>query len=194
MKSDANNQNWKPTLTLAKLFEEQNQFYDALAAYEIISQTDSSPAIRQKIEALQNRILSDPNLKYDARIEKLFSPEELAYFKILSHSAFENLSRIQSHLNEGISDYEIVFDDEEPADPETDSTADLQQIMDEIESKAVQSPEETAPASGEFTVGDLAMELIKRFGKDSKIADLNIKDFLQLVLDFNLSERTNHSK
>ena len=53
---------------------------------------------------------------------------------------------------------------------------------------------EAAPASGEFTVGDLAMELIKRFGKDSKIADLNIKDFLQLVLDFNLSERTNHSK
>jgi hypothetical protein len=85
MKSSNNGRSWQPTLTLAKLFEEQNQFFDALAAYELISQNDSSPGIREKIESLQFRILSDPNSSYDPRIEKLFSPEELAYLKILNH-------------------------------------------------------------------------------------------------------------
>ena len=40
-----NNSSWTPTLTLAKLFEEQKQFYEALAIYELIYQTDKSPAI-----------------------------------------------------------------------------------------------------------------------------------------------------
>ncbi|HHZ15448.1 MAG TPA: hypothetical protein GX398_04990, partial [Candidatus Cloacimonetes bacterium] len=50
---------WTPTLTLAGLFEEQHQFFDALAAYELINQTESSPEIRKKIESLHLRILND---------------------------------------------------------------------------------------------------------------------------------------
>ena len=83
---------WQPTITLAKLFEEQNQFFDALAAYELISQSESSPAVRERIEALHLRILNDPSNRYDPRIEKLFSPEELAYFKILNHQGFDNMA------------------------------------------------------------------------------------------------------
>jgi hypothetical protein len=56
---------WNPTVTLAKLFEEQNHFFDALATYEMIAQNDSSPAIREKIEALHARILNDPSNRYD---------------------------------------------------------------------------------------------------------------------------------
>lgn len=190
MKSDASNQNWKPTLTLAKLFEEQNQFYDALAIYEIIGQTDASPDIRQKIESLQGRILNDSNLKYDPRIEKLFSPEELAYLKILNHSAFENLSRVQSQIYECTSEYDIVFDDEEPVLPTADASDDITDIMNEIESKATKVPQEAAPNKTEPTISDLAVELIKRHGKDSKLSNLSIKDFLQLILDYNLNDKS----
>lgn len=190
MKSDATNQNWKPTLTLAKLFEEQNQFYDALAIYEIIGQTDASSDIRQKIESLQGRILNDSNLKYDPRIEKLFSPEELAYLKILNHSAFENLSRVQSQIYECTSEYDIVFDDEEPVLPTADASDDITDIMNEIESKATKAPQEAASKMAEPTISDLAVELIKRHGKDSKLSNLSIKDFLQLILDYNLSDKS----
>jgi hypothetical protein len=190
MKSDATNQNWKPTLTLAKLFEEQNQFYDALAIYEIIGQTDASPDIRQRIELLQSRILSDPNQKYDARIEKLFSAEELAYLKILNHSAFENLSRVQAQIYDCTSEYDIVFDDEEPVLPTADASDDITDIMNEIESKAVKAPQEAVSEKAEPTISDLAVELIKRHGKDSKLSNLSIKDFLQLILDYNLSDKS----
>lgn len=190
MKSDTTNQSWKPTLTLAKLFEEQNQFYDALAAYELIGQTDTSPAIRQKIESLQMHILSDNNLKYDTRIEKLFSAEELAYLKILNHSAFENLSRIQKQISEGISGYEIVFEEDEPADNAAKPEDELKAMLDEIESS---SSHHTAPPkkeeSNDATIGELAVELIKRYGKDNKLSDMSVKDFLQLVLDFNLTAK-----
>lgn len=191
MKSDTTNQTWKPTLTLAKLFEEQNQFYDALAAYELIGQTDTSPAIRQKIESLQIHILNDNNLKYDPRIEKLFSPEELAYFKILNHSAFENLSRIQQQISEGISGYEVVFEDEEPADDKLNPEDELKAMLEEIDSNTTLHTDKPVSDKKESTIGELAVELIKRYGKDNKLSDMSVKDFLQLVLDFNLTAKTN---
>ncbi len=190
MKSDTTNQSWKPTLTLAKLFEEQNQFYDALAAYELIGQTDTSPAIRQKIESLQMHILSDPNQKYDPRIEKLFSPEELAYLKILNHSAFENLSRIQQQISDGISGYEVVFDDEEPAENVLNPEDELKAMLEEIESTSADNNAKPKANTAETTIGELAVEMIKRYGKDNKLSNMSIKDFLQLVLDFNLSAKT----
>lgn len=190
MKSDTTNQSWKPTLTLAKLFEEQNQFYDALAIYEIIGQSDASPAIRQKIDALQMRILDDSNLKYDPRIEKLFSPEELAYLKILSHSAFENLSRVQSQIVDGNSDYEVVFDDEEEASGSFDTEDELKQILDEIDREVVQPQPSADFKQEDKTIGDMAVELIRRFGKDSKLSSLSIKDFLQLILEHNLQDKS----
>jgi len=190
MKSDTTNQSWKPTLTLAKLFEEQNQFYDALAIYEIIGQSDASPAIRQKIDALQMRILDDSNLKYDPRIEKLFSPEELAYLKILSHSAFENLSRVQSQIVDGNSDYEVIFDDEEEASGSFDTEDELKQILDEIDREVVQPQPSADFKQEDKTIGDMAVELIRRFGKDSKLSSLSIKDFLQLILEHNLQDKS----
>ena len=186
MKQDTTNRSWVPTLTLAKLFEEQNQFYDALSAYELISQTDASPALRQKIEAIQLRILSEPGIKYDPRIEKLFSPEELAYLKILNHSGFENLSRVQNQILEGINEYEVVFDEEENTENVLDPSLELQQMLEEIDTKAIRTMEVPVSENTEPTIGQLAVELIKRYGKDTKINQLSIKEFLQLILDFNL--------
>lgn len=54
-----NSRSWQPTLTLARLFEEQNQFYNALAAYELISQNNPSPELRERIEDLHLRILNN---------------------------------------------------------------------------------------------------------------------------------------
>jgi len=122
-----NGSSWQPTITLAKLFEEQNQFYDALAAYELIGQNDSSPAIRERIDALHLRILSDPNGRYDSRIEKLFTPEELAYLKILNHQGFNNMATTMEKLSDGMQGSDLIFDsvmpDEVLADENEDGLA-----------------------------------------------------------------------
>lgn len=181
MKSDAVNQSWKPTLTLAKLFEEQNQFYDALAIYEIISQTDQSPEIQSKIEFLQTKILNDPNMHYDSRIEKLFSAEELVYLKIMNHSAFENLSRMQQQYAQGASDYEIVLEENELSGNTTVSAYELRRMVEEIDTLAESKEIKAEPETQEQTISDLADELVSHFGKNCKLSSVSVQEFMQVV-------------
>jgi len=189
MKTGSDKQNWLPTLTLAKLFEEQNQFLDALAAYELISQNDSSPAVRQKIEALHLRILTEPGAKYDPRIEKLFSPEELAYLKILNHSAFDNMSQIMHRMQEGLGETDYIFEQEVEIAP--DEADDLQSILSEIERHAQQTQIAGLDEVTDFTTTDLIVALLNRYGKDASLNEIKLADFLSLVADMQNRRRQN---
>ena len=179
-----NERSWQPTLTLAKLFEEQNQFYDALAAYELISQNDSSPAVRERIEALHLRILSDPNSHYDPRIEKLFTPEELAYLKILHHQGFENMASTMAKLNEGMQGPELFFDatsedilgDETAIDTLTD-------MLKEIEQQAQLNLMSGAADFADYSIQDLLIAILSRFDKSQKLNEVKLSDLVSLFLE-----------
>jgi hypothetical protein len=189
MKTSHGGRSWQPTLTLAKLFEEQNQFFDALAAYELISQHDNSQAIREKIEALQLRILSDPNNSYDPRIEKLFTPEELAYLKILNHQGFDNMSRAVEKLSEGVSgnDLYLELDDLDLLDPEGGD--DIQDLLNEIEQNAQQTFIEDLPEIEGYTLKDLMTALLGRYDKNQALSEIKLSDFLSLFLDLQSLKR-----
>ncbi len=179
-----NGRSWAPTLTLARLFEEQSQFFDALAAYEMINQTESSPAIREHIEALHIRILNDPNQRYDPRIEKLFTPEELAYLKILDHQGFENMATARQKLMEGTLADEIYIDEDEDLLLEDESEAQvLGRILDEIEQQAQINLEEPVPDAGEYTIKDLLVALLGRFDKDQKLTDVRLSELVAVILE-----------
>ena len=184
-----NSSGWAPTITLAKLFEEQNQFFDALAAYELISQTDSSPAVRERIEALHLRILSDPVSRYDPRIEKLFTPEELAYLKILNHQGFDNMSRAVEKLSEGVSgnDLYLELDDLDLLDPEGGD--DIQDLLNEIEQNAQQTFIEDLPEIEGYTLKDLMTALLGRYDKNQALSEIKLSDFLSLFLDLQSLKR-----
>lgn len=179
-----NGRSWQPTLTLAKLFEEQNQFYDALAAYELISQNDTSPAVRERIEALHLRILSDPGNRYDPRIEKLFSPEELAYLKILHHQGFENMATTMEKLSEGMQGPEQIFDEINDAilgdDGEIDALTD---ILREIEQQAQLSLISGAADFADYSVQDLMIAILARFDKTQKLSEVKLSDLVSLFLE-----------
>lgn len=179
-----NERSWQPTLTLAKLFEEQNQFYDALAAYELISQNDASPAVRERIESLHLRILSDPNNRYDPRIEKLFSPEELAYLKILHHQGFDNMAKTIEKLNEGMQGSELIFD----AVPE-DVLADesemdtLAEMLKEIEQQAQLNLISEAGDFTDYSIQDLMIAILARFDKTQRLSEVKLSDLVSLFLE-----------
>lgn len=173
---------WTPTATLAKLFEEQNQFFDALATYELIAQSDSSAAIREKIEALHARILNDPSNRYDSRIEKLFTPEELAYLKILSHQGFDNMSRAMEKLGEGIQDTEIIFDEEDVLADESELDA-LSRVLDEIERQAQLNMAYENEDYRETSVGDLLIAVLSRWDKNTSLADIKVSEIMHLFVD-----------
>jgi hypothetical protein len=173
---------WTPTVTLAKLFEEQNQFFDALATYEIIAQHDSSPAIREKIEALHARILNDPSNRYDSRIEKLFTPEELAYLKVLSHQGFDNMSRAAEKLNEGMQDTEIVFDEDDVLAEESELDA-LSEVLQEIERQAQLNLVDNSADFQSLTVSDLLIALLSRWDKNTSLSEIRLSELISLFVD-----------
>lgn len=173
---------WTPTVTLAKLFEEQNQFFDALATYELIAQNDSSPAVREKIEALHARILNDPSNRYDPRIEKLFTPEELSYLKILSHQGFDNMFRAVEKLSEGMLDTEIVFEEDEVLAEESELD-ELSKVLREIE---MQAQLNLVSENGEFsdmTVGDLLIAVLSRWDKNKSLSEIRLSEMIGLFVD-----------
>ena len=185
MKSNPNGRNWNPTITLAKLFEDQYQFFDALAAYELIDQTESSPAIREKIEALHLRILTDNNAQYDPRIEKLFSPEELAYLKILNHTAFDNLSSVMNRIAEGFPETEIQidsFDDREQIEG-IDEASKMRELMLEIEKQASQVSGEPVAIETEYKLQDFLVALLSRIDKETALSEIKFSDLINIFLD-----------
>jgi hypothetical protein len=173
--------NWTPTITLAKLFEEQNQFFDALATYELIAQNDSSPAIREKIEALHARILNDPSNRYDPRIEKLFTPEELAYLKVLSHQGFDNMFRAMEKLGEGIHESEIVFEDEILAE-ESELDA-LSEVLEDIERQAQLNLVDSTAEFSTLSVEDLLIAVLARYDKKTPLSEISLADLVSLFVD-----------
>jgi hypothetical protein len=179
-----NGRSWQPTLTLAKLFEEQNQFYDALAAYELISQNDSSPAVRERIESLHLRILSDPNSRYDPRIEKLFSPEELAYLKILHHNGFDNMATTMEKLSEGMQGTDTIFEDmtEDFLGDENEIDT-LTDMLKEIEQQAQLNLISGTGDFAEYSIQDLLIAILARFDKSQKLNEVKLSDLVSLFLE-----------
>ncbi|MDD3533853.1 MAG: hypothetical protein RBR69_02200 [Candidatus Cloacimonadaceae bacterium] len=173
---------WTPTVTLAKLFEEQNQFFDALATYELIAQNDASPAIREKIEELHARILNDPSNRYDSRIEKLFTPEELAYLKILSHQGFDNMSSTIQKLGEGLQESEIIFVDEDILAEESE-LSELSEVLEEIERQAQLNLISSSENFSDLTVKDLLIAILSRYDKNQLLNEINLSDLVSLFVD-----------
>lgn len=175
---------WQPTITLAKLFEEQNQFFDALAAYELISQSESSPAVRERIEALHLRILNDPSNRYDPRIEKLFSPEELAYFKILNHQGFDNMATALEKMNEGLDTGDFSLEQElEEIMTDTDEIDNMTKILNEIEQQAQLSLITGNADMADLTVQDLLISILTRFDRSQRLNEVKLSDLVSLFIE-----------
>ena len=181
---------WTPTMTLAGLFEEQHQFFDALATYELINQTESSPEIRKKIESIHLRILSDPSVRYDARIEKLFTPEELAYFKVLDHTGFENLSEAYQKLAKGSLAEDIIIEEEEDFELEMDgedSALDL--LLDEIESQAQMQVPDLSNELEDKSLRSLMVSLLSKYDLDTPLKEIRLSEFINALIDLNLPKK-----
>ncbi|MDI3503831.1 MAG: hypothetical protein PWP64_767 [Candidatus Cloacimonadota bacterium] len=178
---------WTPTITLAKLFEEQNQFFDALATYELIAQNDASPLIREKIEALHARILNDASNNYDPRIENLFTPEELAYLKILNHQGFENMARAVEKLGEGIQQSELEFEEDDILAEESELDA-LSQVLEEIERQAQLNLIDTSENFAGLTVKDLLIAILSRYDKNQLLSEIQFSDLVSLFVDMQNSK------
>jgi hypothetical protein len=77
------------TLTLAKLYESQNQLLDALLVYEKLHKKSSDEELEEKIIELREKIFNENTDSYDHLINNIFSNDDKAKFKILPHSQYQ---------------------------------------------------------------------------------------------------------
>lgn len=74
-----------PTITLAQLYESQNQLIYALVIYKKIHGLDQTKDLILKIEEMQNLIFGGNQEDYPDQVKLLFSLEERKQFNILPH-------------------------------------------------------------------------------------------------------------
>ncbi|MBN2461923.1 MAG: hypothetical protein JXB60_09990 [Candidatus Cloacimonetes bacterium] len=106
------NENIKPTLTLAQLYESQNQLVEALVIYQKLRTTNSSLEIEKKIDELTENIFSNLKGNYTQLINSIFTTAEKKYFKILPHEDYINLTRSSDDIDEVSSLRDILTEDE----------------------------------------------------------------------------------
>ena len=103
----------KPTVTLARLYETQNQFVDALLIYRKISAANpGNREIIEKIKILEKKVFSKQEEEYDPLINLIFSAEEKEYFAILSRHAYKEYLKTSENIVEDINVKSILKDEE----------------------------------------------------------------------------------
>jgi hypothetical protein len=74
-----------PTVTLARLFESQEQYVEALALYYILYKKFQDTSFLEKIEEMKNEIFSSNEAEYHKLLSNIFSQEDRKRLGIFPH-------------------------------------------------------------------------------------------------------------
>ena len=85
-----------PTLTLAQLYENQNQLLDALVIYQKLQMRLPSDELQQKIDEIKSKVFEAKNLSFNPIIDQIFTLKDKKNFNILPHSSFRNFSYLST--------------------------------------------------------------------------------------------------
>lgn len=83
-----------PTLTLAKLYEEQKKYVEAYAIYKYLSKKNKSSNLIKKSIQNRNRVFSDKNISYEPVIKKIFSKQDLSTLSIIPNSEYKKYNSL----------------------------------------------------------------------------------------------------
>ncbi len=162
----------KPTLTLAQLYEKQNQPLDALVIYQQLLNKEYSDELDEKIKDLKNKIFNDSSLEYNSVIDKIFTTEDKKNFKILPHDEYEAFTVSQAqHTNEETYPEEMLQKQTQKADttePLTDDIPESEQELKEEPTMEV-APDETEDVASEPELQEEDTESFSEIQDESEI-------------------------
>ena len=162
----------KPTLTLAHLYEKQNQPLDALVIYQQLLNKEYSDELDEKIKDLKNKIFNDSSLEYNSVIDKIFTTEDKKNFKILPHDEYEAFTVSQAqHTNEETYPEEMLQKQTQKADttePLTDDIPESEQELKEEPTMEV-APDETEDVASEPELQEEDTESFSEIQDESEI-------------------------
>jgi len=148
-----------PTLTLAKLFEQQEQYVEALALYQLLFRKFQDNKILEKIAEISQTIFSDNTEEYHKFLVDLFTVEEREKLQILPHNQYQDYkSTLEQFQDQKRNKHVSSSTTKEPPKPE------LSDILKQLE--------EIAPEK-------LSARAKEKF--DKQVSDLTISELKQLV-------------
>ena len=90
---DKESSNIAPTLTMAQLYEAQEQYFNALKIYKELQDQDYSEEIEDKITSLNEKINKQNKKKLDETIIQIFSEAEIEKFNILASDLYQQFEK-----------------------------------------------------------------------------------------------------
>lgn len=89
------------TITLAELYEKQNQFMDALVIYLKLYQANPSEKLKQRIINLKDKVFFENEAEYTSTIKMIFSQEDRKKFQILPHKQYLEYRELMKQFESG---------------------------------------------------------------------------------------------
>ncbi|MDY6915130.1 MAG: hypothetical protein SVM86_02270 [Candidatus Cloacimonadota bacterium] len=88
------------TITLAELYEKQDQFMDALVIYLKLFKESPSEKLKQRIINLKKKIFEENEDEYSSTIKIIFSKEERMKFQILPHKQYLEYRKLMKQFEQ----------------------------------------------------------------------------------------------
>ena len=123
-----------PTITLAELYENQDQYIDALVIYKNLNKENPPEELQNKINELKDIIFKENTLEYSTIIDKIFTEEEKRIFHILPHEQYKAYKESQADLkNDETYPEELTAIEEEDITPDEELKPETENETLEIE-------------------------------------------------------------
>lgn len=193
-----------PTITLAQLYEAQQQYFDAFIIYKKLNEQNPSEEMLDRMNRSKNRIFMDTNVIYNELISKIFNDEDKELFKILPDTNYQNY--LNSQKND-VEEVEFVEEDFEENEYDMSEAEEIEQIYNPTdlpsfedftaEMKATQEmqPEESFNlesslnnrsngmdiAINNMTVSDLGKLLMSEIGGDRRVKDITLQEIFSII-------------
>jgi hypothetical protein len=160
-----------PTLTLAQLYEAQNQYIDALVICEKLYTQNPNDEVLDKINNLRPLIAKDHKEKYNSELLKILSEEEMRKFLILPKVTYEGYWKAFENLDEDRISQDIE-------DQKIDNVENIEQKVEKTVGKDGETKSVSSSAKSNASIRSLVEVLENNFDPEKKIMDLNISDLM----------------
>lgn len=193
-----------PTLTLAQLYDSQNQLFNALHIYNKLLGIGDDSEINQRINGIYEKLVNKEFDNYQGFLKQIFSKEDLVKFRILTDNQhLEYVKSIQeleseNEDNENEKDEEISSEVEvapvevkpevvEPqvVEPKKDTETEEEVIPEKIAEKQVEEPNVISKDSGfsweEMKLGDLMDFISLKIDKNRTLSSISLKDIKEII-------------
>lgn len=153
-----------PTVTLAKLFEQQEQYVEALALYQLLFIKFQDNNFLSKISELKENIFANNNEEYHQMIISLFTDDERKQLQILPHSQYSDYKEAY----EQFQDSKKTATPKQPKEAKTQRQPEFSDILQKLEKI---DPQE--------------LEILAYETFNKKVNELTISELKELVEEYN---------